>query len=122
MSILDALKQCELFHLMPKKEMSRVELENLFDVEFYEIGASGKFHDRESCIETVLARATNEERFFNFEMSDINCSVICRNCYLLTYTLVQKDNNRYTKRATIWRYIDDQWKIIYHQGTVITEK
>jgi hypothetical protein len=39
---------------------------------------------------------------------------------LLTYTLLQ-DNQRLTRRATIWRSTADGWKIVYHQGTIVRD-
>jgi len=38
--------------------------------------------------------------------------------YLLTYTLLQ-DKTRLTRRSTIWRRTDGDWKIVFHQGTVV---
>jgi hypothetical protein len=40
--------------------------------------------------------------------------------YLLTYTLLQ-DNQRLTRRATIWQKTPDGWKIVYHQGTMVQD-
>jgi hypothetical protein len=36
----------------------------------------------------------------------------------VTYTLVQ-DGKRKTRRATIWQRVGGEWKIVYHQGTVV---
>jgi hypothetical protein len=40
--------------------------------------------------------------------------------YLLTYTLLQ-DNQRLTRRATIWRSTAEGWMIVYHQGTIVQD-
>ncbi|HEY9112631.1 MAG TPA: hypothetical protein VIM92_12770 [Rhodanobacteraceae bacterium] len=37
--------------------------------------------------------------------------------YLLTYTLRQ--GARLTQRSTIWRRVGEDWKIVFHQGTVV---
>jgi hypothetical protein len=39
--------------------------------------------------------------------------------YLFTYTLHQ--NERQTRRATIWHRTPVGWQILYHQGTIITD-
>jgi hypothetical protein len=38
--------------------------------------------------------------------------------YLLTYVLRQGD--RLTRRATMWQSTPDGWRILYHQGTVVS--
>jgi len=38
--------------------------------------------------------------------------------YLMTYVLRQED--RLTRRATIWQRALDRWRILYHQGTVVS--
>ncbi|ETZ04946.1 hypothetical protein [Holospora undulata] len=40
--------------------------------------------------------------------------------YLLTYSLIQ-DKTRATRRSTLWRRVNGDWKILYHQGTLIEE-
>ncbi len=39
--------------------------------------------------------------------------------YLLTYTLTQEE--RITRRATLWRRTSNGWKILDHQGTIVEE-
>jgi hypothetical protein len=38
--------------------------------------------------------------------------------YLLTYTLRQE--NRVTRRATIWQLAPEGWRVLYHQGTIVS--
>jgi hypothetical protein len=38
--------------------------------------------------------------------------------YLLTYTLDQ--GGRVTRRATVWEKAAEGWRILFHQGTVVT--
>jgi hypothetical protein len=45
--------------------------------------------------------------------------------YLLTYTLKQAERTldqagRITRRATVWQKRGEGWRILYHQGTVVT--
>ena len=42
---------------------------------------------------------------------------MCRS-YLFTYTLRQRE--RLTRRATIWQSTGDGWRILYHQGTLVS--
>jgi hypothetical protein len=38
--------------------------------------------------------------------------------YLITYVLRQGD--RITRRATVWQSDDSGWRVLYHQGTVVS--
>jgi hypothetical protein len=55
-----------------------------------------------------------------WETSDFHCRRLAPDVYLLTYTLIQ-DGVRRTRRATIWQRTAENWKIVYHQGTLIQE-
>ena len=65
-----------------------------------------------------------EERYANpqeekLETKDFKCQEIAKDNYLLTYTLLQGE--RITIRATIWRKYNNDWKIVYHQGTIVED-
>jgi hypothetical protein len=53
------------------------------------------------------------------ETSDFDCLEIAPNDYLLTYTLLQGEKK--TRRATISRRTEGQWKVVYHQGTIVED-
>lgn len=53
-----------------------------------------------------------------WETSDFKLVQIAPDNYLLRYNLVQNK----TRRSTIWRKVNGQWKILYHQGTVIEDE
>jgi hypothetical protein len=55
-----------------------------------------------------------------WETRDFQCRKLSEDTYLLTYTLLQ-DNQRLTRRSTIWRKTADGWKIVYHQGTIVQD-
>jgi len=123
-NILEELKQREpLFH-HPQFGRTRAELEKMTDVNFCEVGASGRQYSREFVLDEVAKRYENPQYMGVdsppenlWEKKDFRCLEIAVNNYLLTYTLVQ--GPRVTRRATIWRFTDFGWKILYHQGTVV---
>jgi hypothetical protein len=55
-----------------------------------------------------------------WETSDFQCRRLAGDVYLLTYTLLQ-NNERLTRRSTIWQRTNEGWKIVYHQGTIVAE-
>ena len=86
--------------------------------EFWEVGASGKVYTREDVISTLLERYNDSHYQDIWETSDFKLIRIAPDNYLLTYVLIQ-NKTRTTRRSTIWRHCNCQWKIVYHQGTVI---
>lgn len=106
-----------IFH-HPELGTSRRDFENMIEPEFFEVGASGRRYSREHVIDTLVERAktVQEDRW---ETRDFACLELAPDNYLLTYTLLQ--GPRVTRRATIWRRCEKDWKIVYHQGTVVAE-
>ena len=95
---------------------SQADLEQMIDDNFWEIGASGKIYSRDFVISNLL------ERYKRPESHDWPCHgfSICQltgTLYMINYILDEPE--RSTRRTTLWRKSGDQWKIVFHQGTVI---
>jgi hypothetical protein len=85
--------------------------------EYWEVGASGRRYSREF----ILAN-TEKIQSVNAAAAGWQCSEfgLCRlgtDVYLLTYTLRQ--NDRLTRRSTLWQSTAEGWRILYHQGTIV---
>ena len=107
-----------IFH-RPEFGTSRADFERMTAEDYWETGASGRRYSRECVLDGL------EERFSVphadvWETSGFHCRKLSEDTYLLTYTLLQ-DNQRLTRRATIWRKTPDGWKIVYHQGTIVRD-
>lgn len=114
-----------LFH-HPEFGTTREDFENMTDLAFWEVGASGRRYSREYTLAEVVKRYENPQYLGihsppenAWETKDFHCREISSNTYLLTYTLVQED--RVTRRSTLWQRIGNDWKILYHQGTTVRE-
>ena len=117
--IMNELIQREpIFHRL-EFGTSRADLEKMTDESFWEVGASGQHYSREYVIDTLLERYKNPKPDI-WKTSDFHCYEIAPNNYLLTYILIQ-DNLRVTRRATLWRRYGKNWKIVYHQGTILQD-
>lgn len=121
MNVLEELKKREPIFHRPEFGTTRTAFENMTIDDYWEIGASGKRYGREECIETVVARYQDPNYLKNdfWETSDFECRQLSDDTYLLTYTLIQGKEKRVTRRSTIWRLVGKQWKMVYHQGTII---
>lgn len=117
--ILLELKAREpIFHHPDKFGRTEDDILNLMCEEFWEVGASGRVYTREDVCQTLLERYNDPVYQDIWQTSEFKLTPVADDTYLLTYILLQ-NNTRATRRSTIWRYGDGQWKILYHQGTVI---
>jgi hypothetical protein len=97
---------------------SRRDIEKMIAPEFWEVGASGRRYSRQFVLSTLEKRYENSTEDI-WEVGDFHCVEIAADNYLATYTLIQ--GQRVTRRATIWRRAADDWQVVYHQGTVVSE-
>jgi hypothetical protein len=88
--------------------------------EFWEVGASGNVYTKQDVVETLVERYNDPTYQDIWKTSNFEITKIAPDNYLITYVLIQ-DKTRRTRRSTIWRKINGQWKILYHQGTIIAE-
>jgi hypothetical protein len=117
--ILDELKSREpIFHHPEKFGKTKEDIERQMCDEFWEVGASGNVYTKQDVIETLLERYNNPNYQDIWEAKDFAITKIAPNNYLVTYVLIQ-EKTRVTRRSTLWRRINGDWKILYHQGTVI---
>jgi hypothetical protein len=115
-SVLDELiKREPIFH-RPEFGTTCQDFEKMMEPDFWEVGASGRRYSREYVLDELEKRhATTHEDVW--EAGDFHCAEIAPDNYLITYTLLQ--GGRLTRRSTIWRQHGRDWKIVFHQGTVV---
>ena len=116
MEVLDELGAREpLFH---RRELgtTRSHFEAMTTEYFWEVGASGRVYSREYILDILDQRYRRTDADV-WETSDFYCRRIGLDVYLLTYTL--RLGERVTRRSTLWEHTTGQWKVLYHQGTVV---
>jgi hypothetical protein len=118
MGVLAELRAREpLFH---RRELgtTRSHFEAMTTEDFWEVGASGRAYSREHVLD-VLEERYRQTDADEWETSDFYCRRIGLDVYLLTYTLRQ--GKRVTRRSTLWQHTNGQWKVLYHQGTIVVD-
>ncbi|WIG54766.1 MAG: hypothetical protein OJF61_000552 [Rhodanobacteraceae bacterium] len=115
--VLDELRRREPVFHRPGFGTSRADYMRMTTDDFWEIGASGQRYSREFVLDVLEARLTNPVDESDWESRDFHVRELAPGVYLLTYTLRQGE--RLTRRSTIWRRVGDDWKIVFHQGTVV---
>lgn len=117
--ILEELEAREPIFHRPEFGTSRAHFEQLTEVDFWEIGASGRCYSRAFVLDELERRFSKPDEEA-FEAKGFHCRSLGEDVYLLTYTLIQ-DQIRVTRRTTIWRKTAAGWKIAFHQGTVVQD-
>lgn len=117
--ILSELQSREpIFHHPEKFGITKEDIENQICDEFWEVGASGNVYTKQDVIETLLERYNNPDYQDIWGVKDFELTKIATDNYLTSYILIQ-DKTRVTRRSTLWRRVNGDWKILYHQGTLI---
>lgn len=117
--ILKELESREpVFHHPERFGNTVQDIENQMCDEFWKIGASGNVYTKQNVIEDLCKRYNDSNYQDIWETRDFKLIKIAPDNYLLTYILIQ-NKTRITRRSTIWRKVNDNWKILHHQKTLI---
>lgn len=85
--------------------------------DFWEIGASGRRYSRDHVWSVIDQRLAGPDDESNWEATEFQVRAMGSSTYLLTYTLAQDD--RVTRRLTVWKRREHRWSVLFHQGTVV---
>lgn len=119
LDIQDQLIQREPIFHRPEFGTTRADFERMTSPDFWEVGASGRRYSREFVLDELEKRHAKPHEDV-WETSGFHCRKLAEGVYLLTYTLVQNRERR-TRRSTIWQETAEGWKILFHQGTIVSE-
>jgi hypothetical protein len=113
---LSELQARELIFHRRQFGTSEADLERMIDDSFWEIGASGNRYSRDFVISNLLERYKKPEPH-DWPCRDFSISQLADTLYMINYIL--DEPGRSTRRATLWRKAGHDWKIVFHQGTII---
>jgi hypothetical protein len=94
------------------------EFERAMAPSYWEVGASGQRYSREFILHALGQKPAISAASAGWEIYDHGLQRLSTDTYLFTYTL--KQAGRLTRRATIWHEAAEGWRILYHQGTVVS--
>ena len=122
-SVLGVLKELirrePIFH-RPELGTTRADFENMTVADFWEVGASGRRYSRIDVLDALEKRYASPHTDV-WETAGFHCWKLAEDVYLLTYTLIQ-GHKRKTRRSTIWQRSAGDWRIVYHQGTLVQDE
>ena len=111
-----AVIAAEMTLLDPAVRTDHDTLESWLDDDFTEIGQSGRFWTRDEILADLLS--TDQSEFETAELTEPLVREIAPDCYLVTY--VVQVGPRRSRRSSIWRNNDGQWRMTFNQGTPLS--
>ena len=116
--VLEDLKRLEpIFHTR-EFGTARADFEKATAPDYWEASASGRRYSREFILNELEKHPPVHAASAGWRCHDHAVRQLGSDTYLITYTLRQLD--RITRRATIWQRTSEGWRILYHQGTIVS--
>lgn len=116
--VLEELRRREpIFHTAAFGR-TRAEWERATAPDYWEVGASGRRYSRAFILDHLERNPPVDAAAAGWRCSDFGLRQPGPDTYWLTYTLRQGE--RVTRRSTLWERTADSWRILFHQGTIVT--
>lgn len=116
--VLEELKRREPIFHAAEFGSTRADFERATAPEYWETSASGRRYSREFILKGLEERPPVDAVVAGWRCYDHAVRRLSADTYLLTYTLRQVE--RLTRRMTIWQSTSAGWRILYHQGTMVS--
>ncbi len=116
--VLEELKPREPIFHTPEFGTTRAEFEKVVAPEYWEASASGRRYSREFILNELEKHPPVDAASVGWTSEDHAVRQLGPDTYLMTYTLRQLE--RVTRRATIWQRTPEGWRIVFHQGTIVS--
>ncbi len=116
--VLEELRRREPIFHSAEFGTGTAEYERAMAADYWEVGASGRRYSRGFILQSFADKPPAFADALGWKSWDHAVRRLGSDTYLLTYVLQQSE--RLTRRATIWQRAPDGWRILYHQGTVVS--
>jgi aminoglycoside 6'-N-acetyltransferase len=108
-NLLEGLEQ-ELLQTATRKSKKKLNL--LLADDFKEFSKSGKIYTKQDILGTLPSELSHKFIATNFETIELSPDVV-----LINYKTTEQSNT--ALRSSIWKNINNNWQIVFHQGTII---
>ncbi|MCP4178904.1 MAG: DUF4440 domain-containing protein [bacterium] len=104
--------------LKPEVRKDKNRIKELLSEDFVEFCSSGFIYKYKN--NDVFSRSSTE----NWKIVDFKLKQLSENVYLALYKIIKHNEKKNSLRSSVWKKIDNKWKLIFHQGTqeIISEK
>jgi hypothetical protein len=94
------------------------EFEQRMANDYWEVGASGRRYSRAEVLEHLSKTPVILADASGWQSRELRLRQLGEDIYLLTYCLLQ--GSRVSRRSSVWCRSTGRWRILYHQGTLVT--
>ncbi len=105
--------------LTDEVRISQQKLDELIHDDFIEFSQSGKQYGKKEVLDTFKNYQPDASQY---ETAHFRVRELSKDLAQITYeTLSAPKNNtekRIALRSSLWKYADNRWKMIFHQGTI----
>jgi len=112
------IKNSELGLLKPEIRKNKKILDELLADDFIEFTSVGTIINKKDVL-----RNLPKESLIKWKVSNLKTKIISKDVILATYKVQKKDlknkNIIVSLRVSLWKNINNKWKIIFHQGTIL---
>jgi hypothetical protein len=116
--VFEELRRREPIFHTPEFGTTLADFANATAPDYWEVGASGRRYSREFILRTLGKVPPIDAITAGWQSFDYSIRRLGPDTYLFTYTLRQAE--RVSRRATIWQSVSGRWRILYHQGTLVS--
>jgi|SRR6185437_124355 hypothetical protein len=116
--VLEELRRREPIFHSPEFGTSPADYERSTSPDYWEVGASGRRYSRDFILNDLYDTTPAFADSLGWKSWDHALRRLGSDTYLITYVLRQGE--RLTRRATIWQRTSEGWRILYHQGTIVS--
>jgi len=114
----DDFRRLEARLMEPGVRRSPEQVGRLLTDDFLEFGRSGTVYDRRQIIELLSREEPQDE---DLVVRDFVARPLSNGVTLVTYRTVRSDppdgRHVHTLRSSIWKLVDGEWRMAFHQGT-----
>jgi hypothetical protein len=104
------LRELEESLLQPSVRATADQVAMLLADEFTEFGSSGRVYDKQ---QVIVALQQEHGQGSKLTITDFSARRLAPDVVLLTYRIVETR----TIRSSIWKLMNGQWRMVFHQGT-----
>ena len=113
---IDQVIASELALLSPQVRRSPAQVDELLDPDFREIGISGRMWTRPEMVSALAEESSDDDE--QVVATELNAAVVGPGLILVTYTTDRRE--RRARRSSLWRRSGSAWRLLHHQGTLLT--
>lgn len=121
MDLSQTLLQLEQRLLSPAARRNGEELSHLLAADFIEFGVSGNIWNKADVVEQLPKEHFTQRTISQFAVKPLSehTALVTYHCHVET---LGQQRSIGSLRSSIWRKQDEQWQMVFHQGTLLSQR